>query len=144
MGVGEHEDSHRSDDTDLESADSSARSPLSLALVAVSQEDGVDEFKDRVDDAAAPPPAYLTFPLAERALLLTPDDLAEKGHASCPSKGRLVGSISNGVALIPVQRDLRCGRTPGHDGDHLLLISNAGSPELSWFYSWSEASPTSD
>lgn len=107
----------------------------------MSGDDGLEQLKARVDDGAPPPPEYLTFPLAERALLLTPDDLAEKGHASCPSKGRLVGSISNGIAFIPVQRDLRCGRAPGHDGAHLLLISNAGSPELSWFYSWSDGGP---
>lgn len=114
----------------------------SLALAQMSADDGLDQFKDRVEDGAEPPPAYLTFPVAERALLLTPDDLAEKGHATCPSKGRLVGSISNGVAFIPVQRDLRCGRLPGHEGAHLLLISNAGSPELSWFYSWADDIPS--
>ena len=102
----------------------------------MSNGDGFEDFKERVEDGAAPPPEYLTFPLAERTLLVTPDDLAEKGHASCPSKGRLVGSISNGIAFIPVQRDLRCSRVPGHEGPHLLFISNAGSPELSWFYSW--------
>lgn len=108
----------------------------------MSADDGLDQFKDRAEDGAEPPPAYLTFPVAERALLLTPDDLAEKGHATCPSKGRLVGSISNGVAFIPVQRDLRCGRLPGHEGAHLSLISNAGSPELSWFYSWADDIPS--
>lgn len=102
-------------------------------------DDAAEQFKERVEDGAAPPPEYLTFPLAERVLLLTPDDLAEKGHVTCSSKGRLVGSISNGVAFIPVQRDLRCGRQPGHAGAHLLLISHAGSPELSWFYTWSDS-----
>lgn len=98
--------------------------------------EGSEQFRERVDDDAAPPPAYLTYPIAARVLLMTPEDLAERGHSACPSKGRLVGSISNGVALIPVQRDLRCSRRPGHDGEHLLFIANAGSPELSWCYSW--------
>lgn len=105
---------------------------------SVSNDEGMEQFRARVDDDVEVPPAYLTYPIAERALLMTPDDLAAKGHSACPSKGRLVGSISNGVALIPVQRDLRCSRRPGHDGAHLLFIANAGSPELSWFYSWND------
>ena len=97
-----------------------------------------DQFQERLDADVQPPPAYLTYPVAERELLLTPDDLAQKADAACPAKGRLVGSISNGVALIPVQRDLRCGRVPGHSGAHLLWVADAGSSELAWFYSWTD------
>ena len=140
MSVGQDEYSHLLDDIDPIGPPVGERATSYLALTRMSGDDGLEQLKARVDDGARQPPEYLTFPLAERALLLTPEDLAEKGHASCPSKGRLVGSISNGIAFIPVQRDLRCGRVPGHDGVHLQFISNAGSPELSWFYSWGDAS----
>jgi hypothetical protein len=43
--------------------------------------------------------------------------------------------------MVPVQRDLRCGRRPDHDGAHLLFISAASGPELSWFYEWSDTAP---
>ncbi|HEY5272658.1 MAG TPA: hypothetical protein VIJ34_05425, partial [Acidimicrobiales bacterium] len=59
----------------------------------------------------------------------------------CESRGRLVGSISNGVAMVPVQRDLRCGRLRDHPGAHLLFIAAAGGAELSWFYEWSDTRP---
>jgi hypothetical protein len=100
-----------------------------------------ERLSDRVEDAIEATPDYLLFPVATRTVMMTPDDLATPGQSRCSAKGRLVGSISNGVALVPVQRDLRCGRRPGHDGPHLLFIAPAAGAELSWFYEWSDASP---
>ncbi len=97
------------------------------------------EFRDRVEEALEATPDYLMYPLAVRTVMMTPDDLVESGQPRCAAKGRLVGSISNGVAMVPVQRDLRCGRRPGHEGPHLLFISAAAGAELSWFYEWSDA-----
>jgi hypothetical protein len=94
------------------------------------------QFRDRVEEAVESTPAYLLFPVATRTVMMTPDDLAEPGQPRCASRGRLVGSISNGVAMVPVQRDLRCGRRPEHPGAHLLFISAAAGAELSWFYEW--------
>lgn len=107
----------------------------------MSGDDVTGQFRDQVEDAAAGTPAYLLFPIARRTVMMTPDDLAMPGQQRCSSKGRLVGSISNGVAMVPVQRDLRCERRPQHLGSHLLLIARAGGPELSWFYEWSDSSP---
>jgi hypothetical protein len=98
------------------------------------------QFKDRVEEALEATPDYLLFPVATRTVMMTPDDLVEPGQPRCASKGRLVGSISNGVAMVPVQRDLRCGRRPNHLGAHLLFISAAAGAELSWFYEWSDDS----
>jgi hypothetical protein len=98
------------------------------------------QFRDRVDDALEATPAYLLFPVAARTVMVTPDDLAQPGQARCTSRGRLVGSISNGAAMVPVQRDLRCGRRPDHLGTHLLFISPAAGAELSWFYEWNDES----
>jgi hypothetical protein len=94
-------------------------------------------FSDRVDEVLGVTPAYLLFPVASRTMMMTPDDLAQPGQPRCGSRGRLVGSISNGVAMVPVQRDLRCGRRLEHPGPHLLFISAAGA-ELSWFYEWND------
>jgi hypothetical protein len=103
-------------------------------------EDGEpDQLKDRVEDALEATPDYLLFPVAERTVMMTPDDLVGPGQVRCASKGRLVGAISNGVAMVPVQRDLRCGRRPNHTGAHLLFISAAAGPELSWFYEWHDS-----
>jgi hypothetical protein len=96
------------------------------------------QFRERVDEALVATPAYLLFPVASRAVMMTPDDLSQPGQPRCDSRGRLVGSISNGVAMVPVQRDLRCGRRPDHPGAHLLFISAAGGAELSWFYEWND------
>jgi hypothetical protein len=96
------------------------------------------QFRDRVDEALESTPAYLLFPVATRTVMMTPDDLARPGQPRCASMGRLVGSISNGVAMVPVQRDLRCGRSPAHPGAHLLFISAASGAELSWFYEWND------
>jgi hypothetical protein len=104
----------------------------------VSDDRDPEQFKDRVDGAIEATPAYLLYPVAARTVMMTPDDLAEPGQPRCDSRGRLVGSISNGMAMVPVQRDLRCGRRPGHPGSHLLFISEAAGAELSWFYEWND------
>jgi len=96
------------------------------------------QFRDRVDEALEATPAYLLFPVATPTVMMTPDDLAQPGQPRCDSRGRLVGSISNGIAMVPVQRDLRCGRRPEHPGAHLLFISAAAGAELSWFYEWND------
>jgi len=100
-----------------------------------------EQFKDRVDEALEATPDYLLYPVAARTVMMTPDDLAQPGQSRCESRGRLVGSISNGVAMVPVQRDLRCGRLRDHPGAHLLFIAAAGGAELSWFYEWSDTRP---
>ena len=119
----------------------STATALFVAWREMSGDDASEQFRDSVEDATSATPEYLLFPIAVRTVMMTPDDLVEPGQPRCASKGRLVGSISNGVALVPVQRDLRCGRRPDHDGAHLLLISPAAGRELSWFYEWADPSP---
>jgi hypothetical protein len=107
----------------------------------VSGEEEPGQLGDRVEDALGPTPEYLLFPVATRTVMMTPDDLVGSGQPRCASKGRLLGSISNGVSMVPVQRDLRCARRPGHEGAHLQFISAATGPEMSWVYEWSDAQP---
>ena len=109
------------------------------SISKVTESEEPQQFIDRVEEALETPD-YLLFPVAARTVMMTPDDLVEPGEARCAARGRLVGSISNGVAMVPVQRDLRCGRRPHHLGVHLLFISAAAGTELSWFYAWSDDS----
>jgi len=99
------------------------------------------DLRDAVDAAGAEVPGYLLLPIAERTYAMSPTDLAKPGEARCHSKGRVVGMMSNGVAAVPVQREIRCDRRPGHDGPHVLFIGDAGNSGLSYVYEWDREEP---
>jgi hypothetical protein len=102
-------------------------------------DDGLGELRDAVDAAAAEVPEYLRLPIAERTFQLTPPDLAAPRGLRCTSRGRVVGMMSDGVAAVPLQREIRCDLRPGHEGSHLLFIGTAGDSGLSYIYEWSTA-----
>ena len=105
-------------------------------------DDELRDLRDAIDGAAVEVPGYLLLPIAERTFSLTPTDLAKPGEPRCHSKGRVVGMMSNGVAAVPVQREIRCDRRPDHGGPHVLFIGDAGSSGLSYIYEWAERQET--
>lgn len=100
-------------------------------------DDGLGELRDAVEAAAGEVPDYLRLPIAERTYRMTPPDLAAPRALRCTSRGRVIGFMSDGVAAVPLQREIRCDLRPDHEGLHVLLIGTAGDSGISYVYEWS-------